>query len=295
MGVQQSTIDGATLRGAALLAVARVEAIVGLRPPPWVQADEAGLRAEAGRQLSGQAHAAALLSSVSKDLVAGIALVPFLEPAGPFGPAWAGHPFASSAMTAGYKLREPDVTRALATLMGPNGGRHSGRRAVTFLRIVAELAGAHAIAATLTDQTKPVVAAEHLVLPRRRVAGAGGSPFSAPTRIDLLFEWPAGSSGQRAVLVIEAKLGSSVSAGQLAPYREEARRRAKGGPVALILLTAWADAAERRHRTWLPVRWFQVLRRWESALAAAGDDDAEFTRLRAHLWRFVMDSRRARQ
>lgn len=283
--------NGATLRDAALLAVDRVEAISGLLPPLWGQTDEAGLRAEAGRQLSGHAHAAAMLGPASEALVAGIELVPFLEPGGPFGPAWAGHPFASPAMTAGYKLREPDVTRALASLMQLGGGRHAGRRAVTFLRLVTELAGAEAIRATLSDHTKPTVVAEHLVMPlRRRVTGAEAS---APTRIDLLFEWPTGTPGQRAVLVIEAKLGSSVSAGQLRPYRQEALRRAKGGPVALILLTAWADAAERRHRTWQPVRWFQLLRRWEGALAEAGDDDPEFTRLRAHLWRFVLASRRA--
>ena len=287
-------MDGVKLRDAALLAVARLEAILGLVPPAWGRADEAGLRTEAGRQLSQHAHAAALLASTSEDLVGGIELVPFLEPGGPFGPAWAAHPFASPAMTASYKLREPDVTRQLASLMGASGGRHAQRRAVTFLRTVAVLAGAKAVFATLTDQTKPVISPEHrVVAPRRRVAVADDPGFAAATRIDLLFEWPAGSPGQRAVVVIEAKLGSSVSAGQLRPYRHEALRRANGGPVALILMTAWADAAERRHRAWLPVRWFQLLRRWEGALAEAGDDDSEFTRLRAHLWRFVLDNRRA--
>ena len=295
MGARRANTAGTSIRDAALLAVARVDAISGLVPPPWAPADEVGLCAEAGRQLSGQAHAAAMLGSASEHLVEGIELVPFLEPGGPFGPAWSGHPFASPAMTVGYKLREPDVTRELASLMGASGGRRASKRAVTFLRLVADLAGAEAIGATLADQTRPVVAAEHLVAPpRRRVAGTLNPGSSAPTRIDLLFEWAAGAPGQHAVVVVEAKLGSSIGAGQLRPYRQEALRRAKGGPVALILLTAWADEAERRHRTWLPVRWFQLLRRWERVLAAAGDDDPEFTRVRAHLWRFVLDSRRAR-
>ncbi len=219
--------------------------------------------------------------------------MPFLEPGGPFGPAWTGHPFASPAMTVGYKLREPDITRQLAALMG-GGGRHAPKRAVAFLRVLTELAEAEAIRGVLTDQTRPVVAAEHLVIaPRRRSAVAHDARSSTATRIDLLFEWPTGTPGQRAVVVIEAKLGSSVSVGQLRPYRREALRRAKGGPVALVLLTAWADAAERRHRTWTAVRWFQLLRRWESALAEAGDDDPEFARVRAHLWHFVLSSKRA--
>jgi hypothetical protein len=41
------------------------------------------------------------------------------------------------------------------------------------------------------------------------------------------------------------------------------------------------------------VRWFALMRRWETVLAAAGDDDPEFARVRAHIWRFISDLRGA--
>ncbi len=60
--------------------------------------------------------------------------------------------------------------------------------------------------------------------------------------------------------------------------------------MALILLTAKADKAEKRYRSWSAVRWFALMRRWEHALAAAGDNDPEFSRVRAHIWRFILDN-----
>jgi hypothetical protein len=58
--------------------------------------------------------------------------------------------------------------------------------------------------------------------------------------------------------------------------------------VALILLTAKADKAEGRHRSWSTVRWLPLLRRWEPLLAETGDDDPEFSRVRAHIWRSIL-------
>ena len=229
-----------------------------------------------------------MLGPAGERLACGITLVPFLEPGGAFGPAWAAHPFASRAMDVVHRMREPDLTRELAALMGPRAGHQGQRRAVAFLRLLTDLAGADAIAATLTDQTRPTVSPEHQVVPPRKRTPAERAARTAATRIDLLFEWPCGSGGQRAIVVVEAKLGATVADGQLRSYREEAARRARGGPVALILLTAQPDAAERRYRAWKPVRWFELLRRWESLLAQAGDDDPEFARVRAHLWRHIL-------
>ena len=277
---------------AARLAVARIEAVPG-SAAAWDHADAAVIRAEAGRQLSWQADAAAMLGDAADRLVAGIEPVPFLGPGGAFGPAWAGHPFASSAMRAEYKLREPDITRALAGLMGSAAGHQGARRAIGILRLLTDGPRTAAIRAAITDRIRPTVTAEHPVAPPQRGAPAD-APAGMARRIDLLFEWPHGHDGQRAVVVVEAKLGAVVSEGQLAAYRAEARRRARGGPVGLVLLTGWADAAERRYPAWAAVRWFALLRRWETVLAAAGDDDPEFTRVRAHLWNFVLASKRAR-
>lgn len=259
----------------------------------WGRSDEVALLEVATRQLARQADAAALLGTAARRLVDGIALRSFLEPDGPFGPAWTAHPFVSPALKATYNLREPDLTRALAALMGALGGL-GARRAVSFLRVLIEQAGAHAVGAALTDQSRVTVVPEHPVNSRRSAPGIATARRGAPTRIDLLFEWPVGSTGQQAVVVVEAKLGASVADGQLRSYREEARRRARGGPVALILLTATPDAVERRHRAWRSVRWFSFLRRWEGALAAANDHDPEFSRIRAHLWRHVLSLRALR-
>lgn len=285
---------GPLLRDAVRLALARVEtAAVGL--DAWGEREEKALRDEAGRQLAQRADAAELLGAAAERLARGIALVPFLEPGGGFGPAWAGHPFGSGALRVGYRLREPDVTRGLRDLMTPAAGWRGQQRAVAFLRLLTGLADAGAVRETLSDRTRPSVLAEHPVPAPRPRAATDPAVRSAPARIDLLFEWPIGPGERCAVVAVEAKLGAAVGVGQLAPYRAEALRRARGGPVALILLTARPDPAERRHRAWRAVRWFALLRRWEALLAGAGDDDGEFARLRAHLWSFVLASPRALQ
>lgn len=279
---------GFSLRDASVLALARIEQDPPLRLPAWSDAEANALRDEASRQLSRRADAAAMMGPAAEHLARGITLVPFLEPGGAFGPAWAGHPFASRAMGVVHRMREPDLTRELAALMGPRAGIQGRRRAVTFLRLLMDLAGLTGIAETLSDQMRPTVIPEHPVVPPRKRAPIEAAARAATTRIDLLFEWPFGAGGQRAVVVVEAKLGATVADGQLRSYREEAARRTRGGPVALILLTATPDAAERRYRAWKAVRWFELLRRWEGLLAQVGDDDPEFARVRAHLWRHIL-------
>ena len=260
----------------------------------WSQNEAMALRGEAARSLRLRVDAATMLGASAERLTRGIDLVPFLAGGGAFGPAWPGHPFASTAMGAGYRLREPDVTRELERLMGPAAGRRGTERAIGFLRLMTEGARSEALSAAITDRIRPTVKAEHpVVVPQRRSTAAEPTAGSVGRRIDLLFEWPTGTGGQKAVVVVEAKLGAGVSDGQLRAYRAEALRRARGGPVGLILLTAWADAAERRYPSWAGVRWFTLLRRWEGILAEVGDDDPEFARVRAHLWRFVLSHRRA--
>ena len=242
-----------------------------------------------------QAECARVVGPAAARLVDGISLVPFLGAAGGFGPAWPAHPLASPGWHDARPLREPDATRGLAAFMGPAAGSRGAERTRSFLRVIAELAGADAIRDALVQARRPVVTAEHAVKraprPLRTLLAASGR---ATPRIDLLFEWPLGDGTQRAVVVVEAKLGATVVQGQLQPYREEARRRAGGGPVALVLLTARGDPSEARHRAWRSVRWFALLRRWEAALAAAGDADPEFARLRASLLRSVLKLEKAR-
>lgn len=285
-----------TFRDAAVLATRHLQASAAPWPA-WGDAEARAVRGTAARLLTRQAECARVVGPAAPRLVGGISLVPYLGPAGGLGPAWPAHPLASPGWYDARPLREPDATRALAAFMGPMAGPRGAERARSFLQVVVELAGADAIHEALAQARRPTVTAEHLV---RRAGRPSRAPLTASRRaaaprIDLLFEWPLGDAGRRAVVVVEAKLGATVAHQQLRPYREEARRRAGGGPVALILLTARADAAEVRHRAWQPVRWFALLRRWEVVLAAAGDTDPEFARLRANLWRYVLKTEKACQ
>lgn len=282
-------VSGSLLRHTAILAIARVEASP-VFSPPWSETDASRLRREAARLRSRHVHAAEVLAPHALQLVVGIDLVPFLEPAGPFGPAWSAHPLVSPAWHDRFNLREPDLTRELAALMSPLTPRGS-ERARSFLYVLTEIVGATAVRDSLVAGVSPRVTAEHAV--RRRTTAKKASARTGVPRIDLVFDWPLGPDEQRAVVVVEAKLGATVGKSQLRRYREEAQRLAHGGPVALILLSAWADDAEARNRAWRPVRWFALLRRWEAVLAAAGDTDPEFVRVRAHLWRFILSRKRA--
>lgn len=263
--------------------------------PAWGDAEAGAVRGTAARLLTRQAECARVVGPAATRLVGGISHVPYLASAAGLGPAWPAHPLASPGWHDGRPLREPDATRGLAAFMGPAVGTRGAERARSFLQVVAEVSGADAIWNALALARRPVVTAEH---PIKRAGRALRAPLiasgrSAAPRIDLLFEWPLGDGAGHAVVVIEAKLGATVADQQLRPYREEARRRAGGGPVALVLLTVRGDRAEARHPAWRPVRWFALLRRWEVALAAAGDTDPEFARLRASLWRYVLKTEKA--
>lgn len=291
------------LRDAAVLAL---NAFTGLGTPfpGWSAQDAALLRRLAARHLTQRADAAAILGRDAARLADGIDVVSIMHATGgPFGPNWTGHPFISPAMDVRYQLREPDVTRELAHVMGPAAGRRGQERCLSFLRLLTGLARLDDLQATLHDGVSITVAAEHTVpiVARRERFGQGRadhgvapSQRAAPARIDLLFQWPT-STGSRAVLAVEAKFGAVVSKSQLHHYRRAALQLARGGPVGLVLLTAERDEAERRYTSWRGVRWFALMRRWEAALAAAGDHDDEFTRVRAHIWRHLLHRKGFRQ
>ena len=185
--------SGSLLRHATILALARVEDFP-VFTPPWSEADVSGLRHAAARLLGRQVHAAEVLAPYAEQLVAGIDLVPFLEPGGPFGPAWSAHPLVSPAWDVGYNLREPDVTRELAALMNPDMPRGS-ERALSFLQILTEIAGATAVRDSLVAGVRPNVTAEHAVnpTPRRSAASKKISGRTGVPRIDLMFDcrWAA--------------------------------------------------------------------------------------------------------
>lgn len=168
-------------------------------------------------------------------------------------------------MQGGYKLREPDITRELAALMGPAAGPRGTQRAIGFLRLLTAGPRTAALHAAITDRIRPTVTAECPITP---LWGARADTTTGMVRrIDMLFEWPFESNGYQAAVAVEAKLDAVVSGGQLGAYRAEARRRARGSPMGLVLLTGWPDAAERRHSAWAAVRWFALLRRREALLA----------------------------
>jgi hypothetical protein len=162
------------LRDVAVLALERMNHAPALLPH-WPEGEGALLRREAVRILHQSGDAARLLAPEAERLVRGIELVPSVGGEGaPFGPAWPGHPFASGAMGVGYKLREADLTRELAKLMGPSAGRRGPERAISFLRVMAELAGEDAVLDALRNGARPTVTAEHMVS-----AGAAGLVRSA--------------------------------------------------------------------------------------------------------------------
>lgn len=177
--------------------------------------------------------------------------------------------------------------------MGPTGGPRGPERAASFPRVLADLARKPALQAALDGRVSPAVTPEQPV----KSLGARGRELGSLLAIgarpshQFVLRVALRARRQQAVVVVEAKLGATVACRPLLPYGREAARRARGGLVMRVLLTVRADAAERRYRSWAAVRWFALMRRWEGALAAAGDVGPEFAAVRAHIWRFLLDGR----
>ena len=215
------------------------------------------------------AEALVHLALVAERLTAGIPpLTDLADYAGLLGPPWGGHPLRRRARLHGYKIHEPHLTKTLAVALTHDG--IDARRTHAFLRALSAAAG-------LREKSMAPVSAPVTV-----EAEVSTGPTRRSKRIDLLFSWQD-EEGSR-LTVVEVKFGHSVQPGTLPVYRSYAKRRG-ADRFDLFLVTLWSDRLGNRNAEWRRVDWLDLLRRWESELAAIGDMDADFTGFRAELWK----------
>lgn len=196
---------------------------------------------------------------------------------GCFGPDHPGHALRQAPLYAGFTPHESQTMRGLAHMLAGAPARMRGFVAALFA------ANGRPVPASLDLDAldrRATVATERRFQRRRR------AKRNRDRRIDLLLRW-TGRDGLVRSVIVEAKFGHRVTPDQLPAMRTYARVAFGGLERAALFVVGLApDRMTERNRDWTAVQWGAVLRRWETALAIADDEDdgRDFARFRAALW-----------
>ena len=198
-----------------------------------------------------------------------------------WGGFWKGHPFGGPSLFNHIRLTEPQITRELAWWLS-RSSREGSDRAVCFLLALMDEPGILVSAGNWSDFIR---SARITVEAEKDPASIGRKrPRQASRRngaLDLFFTLVA-PDGERRHVVIEAKCDAPVGKGQLSAYL--ARTRHLSGTQYIFLAPARAPELTR-NKQWRFCSWSGLLARWETRLAASGDDDRVFSLFRSELFR----------
>ncbi|AYG95602.1 hypothetical protein D8I30_10735 [Brevundimonas naejangsanensis] len=218
-------------------------------------------------------------------LLANAALTPPAEPdllwagGGLWGPFWKGHPFGGPSLFNHIRLTEPQITRELASWLSRSPGNGIDRSGCFLIALMGEPGAFEADWSDFIRSSRITVEAE------KDPASIGRKRPRKESRrngaLDLFFTL-AGPDGERRHVVVEAKCDAAVGKGQLSTYRNRTRQL----PGTRYVFLAPARAPELgRNKDWRFCTWRGLLARWESRLAASGDDDRVFSLFRSELFR----------
>ena len=198
-----------------------------------------------------------------------------------WGPFWKGHPFGGPSLFNHIRLTEPQITRELAWWLSRSPGEGTDRAACFLIALMDE----PGVRNSAGDWSDFVQSARITVEAEKDPASIGRKrPRQASRRngaLDLFFTLVA-PDGERRHVVVEAKCDAPVGRGQLSAYL--ARTRHLSGTEYVFLAPARAPEL-RRNKQWRFCSWSGLLARWETRLAAAGDDDRVFSLFRSELFR----------
>lgn len=194
-----------------------------------------------------------------------------------------GHAFSARAIDWGFKLTEPQCTKALAYFLASDGNEALSRsRCTAFVRALYRAAGRTDGASWMNpEKAKP----NTLKVEAERLIGQ--------KRVDLALGWEdegdATREAGRRLILIECKFNHHVTKGQLSAYRRFAHRSVKIDSRELFLvvdrMTSQTTKALQINQEWVPLTWRALIRRLEVELAALGVQvDHDFVRLRRTIW-----------
>lgn len=196
-----------------------------------------------------------------------------------WGPFWNGHPFGGPSLFHHIRLHEPQITRELAGWLS-RSPKDGGDRAGGFLIALMNEPGAFG-----TDWSGFIRSARISVEAEKDPASIGRKHPRKESRrngaLDLFFTL-VGADGERRHVVVEAKCEAAVGKGQLSAYRDRTRHLKD---VRYVLLAASRPPELTRNKEWRFCAWRGLLTRWETRLAASGDDDRVFSLFRSELFR----------
>jgi len=199
-----------------------------------------------------------------------------------FGPDGDGHALRYPPLYIGFTPHEPQITKALAHFLNGEGDAETRvNRVRSFIAALFAVTGRSAPPPLDLDSLDRgvTVETEERFQPRKRATRR------RDRRIDLLVRW-TGRDGKARGALVEAKFGHHATKDQLPAMRAHAIERFDDlDHAALFVVAAQSDRLAERNRDWTRVRWEALSRRWEAALSETGDDDTDFARFRASLWR----------
>lgn|GEM_PF-3681824 len=196
-----------------------------------------------------------------------------------WGGFWKGHPFGGPSLFYHIRLHEPQITRELAWWLSRSPEDGIDRAGCFLIALMSEPGAFEA------DWNDFIRSARITVEAEKDPASIGRKRPRKETRrngaLDLFFTL-VGPDGERRHVVVEAKCDSAVGKGQLSTYRNRTRHL----PATRYVFLAPSRAPELgRNRDWRFCAWRGLLARWETRLAASGDDDRVFSLFRSELFR----------
>lgn len=198
-----------------------------------------------------------------------------------WGPFWKGHPFGGPSLFNHIWLHEPQITRELAAWLSRSWGEGNCRAACFLIALMDEPGDDDGSWNDFIRTARITVEAEKdpTAIGRKRPRKASRKNGA----LDLFFTLVGGDNDRRHV-VVEVKCEASLGKGQLAAYRNRTRHLPQ--PQTRYVLLARERLPElRRNKDWRFCAWNGLLARWESRLAACGDDDRVFSLFRSELFR----------
>ncbi|BBL60824.1 hypothetical protein A1507_13035 [Methylomonas koyamae] len=174
----------------------------------------------------------------------------------------------------GFDATEPQITKGIASFLDPvTHGKKGEARLKAFLIALLNYSSKNRLLVSSLNETNArsfIVESEKFVPKANR-------------RIDLFIAWnPIDSHKYEYGVLIEAKFGHKVTAGQLLTYRQYAKAVFENIDNSALILLTLNGKRSKKNKDWQAVQWLTFMSRWERIL---DDTDIDFAQFRRFIWK----------